>query len=173
MLDPYERTTSFHLSNSTRHRLSVPPRSVIGYQILANSLREEPVIATRLSGRSKFRARKAAWVIPRLNEVVDINKVLNECLQLPSTGTILLCVLTLNEDPLFTIQCIKKYVEKNGCQQRFSCSSYLYKGLIKSLAGTLYLTYFNKDLRWLVLAYGSFHTLFLSSMHPSCPVRSK
>ena len=37
MLDPYERTTSFRLSHSTRHRLSVPPRSVIGYQIFANS----------------------------------------------------------------------------------------------------------------------------------------
>ena len=37
MLDPYEQTTSFRLSHSTRHRLSVPPRSVIGYQIFANS----------------------------------------------------------------------------------------------------------------------------------------
>ncbi|KAK0141462.1 hypothetical protein N1851_021438 [Merluccius polli] len=37
MLDPYEQTTSFRLSNSTCHRLSVPPRSVIGYPPLANS----------------------------------------------------------------------------------------------------------------------------------------
>ena len=63
MLDPYEQTTSFRLSNSTH--LSFRPSSFCDW--ISNPrklLQEEPVIATRLSGSSKFRARKAAWVYP-------------------------------------------------------------------------------------------------------------
>ena len=54
-------------SVQTNYKLSFRPSSFCDWiSNVCKFLREEPVIATRLSGRSKFRARQAAWVIPRL-----------------------------------------------------------------------------------------------------------